>query len=323
MLFHFEHLYIGHPVYLGNFYIFVEAFFALSGFFLARNASVNRPRVIDYEIKEIKKLYPKYLVAFFIAFAVSIITSNEPLPIMKIPRLIWAALPEITLTQMTGLWDSSTYNIGGAAAYISVLLVCSPIIVYLIRDHTKIFVNIVGPCAVVAGYSRILYLNGNLSQWNAYDGFVTMGVIRGMAGISLGALGYLVLVKKIEKIKKERKSLLLVALCMFSSLLFLNLAPVRLIIFPFVFTLFLSLLYCVDKNDCGRGEISKRNKIYLFLGSLSYDIFLLHTSVIILFRHFTRGQFSVIIFIMWIMAELILAFVFNSLFGWFAMRRKR
>ena len=192
-LYHLEWLYIGHPVYLAHCYIQVEFFFCLSGYFLAKAQTRRTCKTpVRYVFTEWKKLYPLYLLAFFVCFIVSGVQSGLFTGWTKAVEGLWSAKWEILLLRMGGLGNGSgVFNSGGAPDYISAMLLSSLVLCYLIQYHKKLFCHVAGPLLILAGYSHILSMAGNISQWGTYDGFLTLGFIRALAGMSAGALSYI------------------------------------------------------------------------------------------------------------------------------------
>ena len=70
VVFHYEWLYVGHPIYFQHFYIFVEFFFILSGFFLVQNIKPEKDTV-EYIKNTTIKLYIPYVLAFFASTRIS------------------------------------------------------------------------------------------------------------------------------------------------------------------------------------------------------------------------------------------------------------
>lgn len=66
--YHFEWVYIGRPVFLPHFYIWVEFFFLVSGFFLYfcedGNGEGHLSTSYRYVFSQIRKVYPLYLAGF-------------------------------------------------------------------------------------------------------------------------------------------------------------------------------------------------------------------------------------------------------------------
>ena len=186
--FHFEWIYIGHPVYLQHFYLFVEFFFVLSGFFLAKNvkkySAEDNWAPLRYVWKEIRKLWPPYIVAFifslFVYYKVNGIDDIE-----SIVNIIWRSKWEAIFLQLSGI-DPTAPVINGVTAYIPAMLVSSLLIVYLYQHHYKITVNILCVIIPIFIYSHILNNYGNLSQWMAYEKWTTVGILRGFAGMLIG-----------------------------------------------------------------------------------------------------------------------------------------
>lgn len=78
-IYHFEWIYLKKPINFIHFYIFVEFFFVLSGFFLAYNAIKDKKSkrdTLDYILIEIKKLFPIYLMGFIFSFVTFHVVNN-------------------------------------------------------------------------------------------------------------------------------------------------------------------------------------------------------------------------------------------------------
>lgn len=189
VLFHFEWLYLGFPVYMGHEYIWVEFFFCLSGYFLAKSQMRHPGREpVPYVISRLKKLYPLFAMSFVLNFV--LICYNNHYQFSDALLRLWSSKWELLLLNMSGFALPSTSDViyGGAPEYISALLMASLILCWLISRHEKLYFNVLAPLLVLAFYTRILVLTGNLSQWNYVDQFYTLGFLRAIAGMSLGAL---------------------------------------------------------------------------------------------------------------------------------------
>ncbi len=98
-MFHFKWIYLGHPVYFQHFYLWVEFFFVLSGFFLAKNAIENLDKdnifgPIEYTKKQAIKLWKPYILAFIFSFFVYCLV-NEVRGFRNIISTLFAAKWEI------------------------------------------------------------------------------------------------------------------------------------------------------------------------------------------------------------------------------------
>lgn len=153
--FHFEWVYIGHPVYLVHFYIWVEFFFILSGFFVASNTidSNKEFTTLGFLKREFKKVYPMYLVAFVFSFCITNLVND--IKVKEWILLLWQSKWELLPLQMTGFVTSGvSYNV--ASGYVSALLISTFIIHFLLKNNFKIFINIIAPSFIICGYARLI-----------------------------------------------------------------------------------------------------------------------------------------------------------------------
>ncbi len=301
-VYHFEWIYIGNPVLFQHFYVWVEFFFIISGFFLALTASKAGDKTDfawGYVKKQFVKLFPLYLAAFVFSAMVSFYTQRESF--QGVIAELWNAKWEILLMQASGFANGSrTFNLGGAPAYVSVLLICSLPLFYLIQNHRQLFINVIGPVCVVGCYCRIINQYGNLSQWFAFDGFFDVGLLRGAAGMSLGALAALAGVPYLKKAGAVIRG----ALGMF-------IIPAVVILLLVVFRnhlnfndmLFVVLIFAFWIPDLHTIEFDLKDSIsnlMLFLGKMSYPIFLFHYGVLLMLKHFGpvyRYRYSICIYL--------------------------
>ncbi len=237
------------------------------------------------------------------AFISNLSVSNESLHATQILQKLWYAKFEILPLQMTGFSQSQfAYNLGGASAYVSALLICSPIVYCFIRDYTKEF-KVIAPIFIIAIYSRILNLYGNLSQWCAYDNILPVGLFRGFAGLCVGAWCYLVFVKRIEKLPLKALNLLLISAVTFSFILFSFGSATDLVLCPFVFGAIISVYKYSGKSIF--------SKVSVYLGRISYMIFVLHTSIILIMRDFLKSKLSLGIIVLFFTIEICSAIIAN------------
>lgn len=268
--YHYEWLYISRPVHLEYGYIWVEFFFVVSGYFLVQNYNNKTP--INYVYGQIKKLYPLYLAAFVFCFAIK----NWGCALDKCLAGLWTAKWEILLCYNYGFNNNYTaYNVGGAPSYISVLILCTIIIHFLLKNHKEFFVCLFAPLVIVVSYGKIININGNLSGWVTYDGFLPIGIYRGMADMCVGALFALLIKDRLEKSDIHLRRIILVICLIFVAALYLSnsLAHSDLVIYVIVFGLLVSVL---DTMNISKGV----NQVGLHLGQISTPIFFFHSGVI-------------------------------------------
>lgn len=190
-IFHFEWIYVGNPVYFKHFYLWVEFFFVLSGFFLARNIDRANDDLLAsfmYVIKQAKRMWPPYIIAFLFSLVV-FCNVNGMDDLRSVLNVLWKSKWEMIYFQLSG-FDLAAPVINGVTAYIPALLVASLVIHYCLQYHYRITINVLAPLGPVFIYSYIVNTCGNLSQWMKYENCYTVGVLRGMAGILVGVLAF-------------------------------------------------------------------------------------------------------------------------------------
>lgn len=286
-LYHFEWIYIGHPVLFEHFYIWVEFFFIISGFFMVLHQA-NRGGGYNcdadsykYVFSRIKKVYLLYLLGFVFSFIVTNITSSVPVKQWMI--LLWKAKWEILLCTQCGFDNNIIYNGGGAASQLSVLFICSLIIYTLLAKYKTIYINIIAPIVIIGGLGRIINIYGNLSQWLAFDVFFTVGILRGFIDMSVGVLAAEIFY---PWVKNAGRSWVIRVGIFIPSIFILLLVIGRnqisfndLILYIFLFAWLVVSIYSSSI------QISDRiNDIVVYLGKLSYPIFLFHYGIIVLLK---------------------------------------
>lgn len=284
-IYHFEWLYIGHPVFFVHFYIWAEFFFLVSGFFLAFTKDIENITV-EYWWKRYKKLFPMYLIAFGITWLLVLIISRWD--VRQALGALYNAKWEMFMIHMWGI--SSDVKVNIVTGQIPALLVAGIVVKYMIQYHRK-FVENLGIVVSVAIYIYILNKYGNLSQWESLEGFVCVGILRAIAGVMLGAWTSIVLVPKAKLIKKSDRNKLLFCLGIIVSGLvwFRNhITYTDLLLYIFVFAGVIVLSYVEDSV-----QNSKVQKVCYKLEQLSYPIYLIHYAVILGLRQcWPGGRYS-------------------------------
>ncbi len=298
-IFHFEWIYLGHTVYFRHFYLWVEFFFVLSGFFLTKNvrsdSNEDKFGSIKYIKRQAVKLWKPYIIAFLFSFIVYCII-NQIQGINHILSILFLAKWEIFFMQLTG-YDLKAPMINGVTAYISALLGSSLVIHYLLKNHDRLLINILIPIAPIFIYSHIIYTYGNLSQWMAYENWYTIGLFRGIAGMLVGAGAYLYSEQKQVRGgigKKDRMISLgigciaIVALVWYRN----SLSYSDEILYPYIFGMILRSIYFRERKKVN----TILEKVCLLLGKCSYHIFLIHYGVCYLLLRYMGGlQYSEIV----------------------------
>ena len=319
-LYHFEWVYVGSSQYFVHFYIFVEFFFVLSGFFLVQNchSMPEQYTAWDYVGRQIKKLYPLYLAAIvFTACITHFLTADSGGGLLA----IWQDKWELLLAYIFG-WGGTSYNNGGASAYVPALLFASLLLYELARAHRSLFLSVIGPLLIACGYSRIIFTTGNLSVWLQFDGAITQGVIRALAGMSVGIL-FAEVVRPALAGWKRRTLFVCVILCTFgipALVLYRNYIGFS----DLIFYVFLFALLITSSSRLSLPDLL--NSIGCCCGKLSYPIFLFHYGILLILRQFLPEEpyiKSIFVFIIsFLMVAAVILFLQQRIHTWLARIKK-
>lgn len=286
--YHFGWVYIGNPANLVHQYIWVEFFFCLSGYFLAKSQKRCPEREpVPYVASRVKSLYSLFLIAFIINLAVLQFLNHYSFRDILI--LLWSSKWESLFLLMSGWGNNGIFSGGGAPGYISAMLIASLFLCWMIGRHEKLFSNILGPAMILAFYTRIILQNGNLSAWEIVDGFYALGTLRAMAGMSAGALAYLWLYPIFESEDKRNPwSIIAFKRIYLIFFIFALIALVKLSVWiSFVDLILYVPLFAILLAVCDTTpfcvNIPLVQKLASHLGRLSYPIFLIHYTVLSVF----------------------------------------
>lgn len=313
-LYHFEWVFLKKTIYFTHLYILVEFFFVISGFFIVINSSKKSESSYKYVFKQLKKLYPMYLMSFCFCFIIYIL--NNHISLTNIPILLWNAKWEILLCNLFIISSTTIYNSGGAATFIPALLFTTLIMHYIYNNYRKIAVNIIIPIIIVCGIGRIFFVASNMSQWLKFDNIVTLGIIRAIVDISIGIL----FADKVYPYLKSKSRtfnyiLLIISLIFIPLLVFFRqyISYSDLVLWIFIFGLFITEAFILYK-----GKHKKINNVLVSLGSLSFPIFMFHYGLIELLIYLDldlKTKYIISIFIISIILVAIFVLMINSIFA--------
>lgn len=249
-------------------YIAVEFFFILSGYLMYHSyMKENSKSILDYTISKIRSFFPKILFAFILfGFTFDAIIRENPERIVN----------DLSLLSGVGILKGSGIN--SPIWYISALIVGGGMVYAILRKIGDIAVSIIFPLVVLLVYSYILTVNNySLELWNTVGGF-HMPFWRGVAGICLGCIvcKFQILKKNVidSKYVWHLNVLLIVALYGYIVSVFSKEHYDGYAIICFVIIILASFS---EKNVLNR--IIKQ-KFWLKLGALSFDMFILHAYVL-------------------------------------------
>ena len=274
ILFHFELYYkFGSHDLFSSGYIAVEFFFVLSGFLVYKSyKEKNKKEVSKAVIDKITKMYPAYLFALLMLISVYVLKwyglnyikwfKTEPNNINFISELL--------LVQSTGV--SKFDYVNGPAWYVSSLIVNTGIIVALLNVFKKYSKYILG-LITVSIYTYYFLNNFSMSTDYFLFGVLSSALLRGIAGMSLGCLLYMITDKfgsYTKKINLKTYNVIQLLVFFFFLLLMIYRTPSRLNFLIFIpSTLLIYLLFSRE------GILDKifTLKPLKFLGDISFEIY--------------------------------------------------
>lgn len=273
----------------GGGYLAVDFFFILSGFFLhehsLRCSSNNTLEALretaKYTIQRYKRLFPQYLSILLISILTYGCVMNVRVR-MDISRL--SALVS-KLLMIDGIYVHSQLDIMPQGWYCSSLLFSSAFIYYLCIQYRQKFTKKLAPILIIGIYTIFFFKYGHLNLFTQYGSVITVGCLRGIAGLSMGCiLSSLVQNKTITWIKSKWISITLLGVLtavMLYALLWRNgYSRSDFIILIILIIILYSLLN--DNNICSLLD----RPVFGKLGKISYRMFLVHHLIAVLFDHF-------------------------------------
>lgn len=174
-------------------YVATDFFFMVSGYLMASSSQRVRGDSIgestySFIKKKIVTLYPYVISSFAVAFfALQFFTDK---PVKKLLYNLSLSYPEMFLFKMSGIKSASFSN--GPGWYISAMLIAMIFLFPLLLKFKKSFLYIAAPLFSLFLYA---YLSRNFSSLNLaenWNGFVTAGLLRGIAGLCLGCVCFAV-----------------------------------------------------------------------------------------------------------------------------------
>ncbi|CCX47678.1 predicted acyltransferase [Bacteroides sp. CAG:927] len=295
----------------------VEFFFIIAGVFQYKNATKpTAPGVIVYTVNKARKFYFEYLVAFLflmVCLHEGIFNSFSKDWVKSILNII----SELLMLQSTGGFSGP---LNYPTWFFSVLVYGGAIVYAAVRYYTNISIRIIFPLLFIL-FTAFCFNNGNdmsLEQWGVIGGVIPYSMFRGMIEISFGVLvGYIFFNYKQFFIN----NLHLLDLLSFVSLVFYCIIVVKSGINASYVFIFIPIIL-IDALTPG-SWMSKvfKGKIWIWLGNLSFSIFVLHASLVALCRHFLHVVLSIelpVVLLVYLICLIPAAYIFKCFCGWFS-----
>ena len=177
-----------------SWYIAVEFFFILSGYLLARKFERLEEQgksvsAWEYTGRRYLKFLPHHIFAFVPAFLVYIRAENFHLleSAQEFVRHIWV----LFLVQTIGINMEPEFEVQTQTWYLSVLLFMGALIWYLMKNHKKLFTEIIAPFSVAVIYAYLYRTYGDVNEHQETLGFLLNSAwLRGFAAMCCGVSAY-------------------------------------------------------------------------------------------------------------------------------------
>lgn len=285
-LHHFR-LYAESVLPYGGGYLAVDFFFFLSGFFLYEHSQKcsahNMPEALretaKYTLQRYKRLFSQYLLILIISILIYGCVMNVGQNISLSGAFI------SKLLMLDGIYVHSQLNIMPQGWYCSSLLFGSALIYYLCIRYKQNFVKKLAPFIVIGIYTMFFFKYGNLNLYTQYGFIITVGCLRGIAGLCAGCIiNNLIRNQTIVYQKSKWISITLLGfLTVF--LLYALLWRKGYSRSDFIVLIVLAVvLYCLLSDDNICSALDK--PIFGQLGKISYMMFLVHHLIAVIFDYF-------------------------------------
>lgn len=272
-------------------YISIDFFFLVSGFCIYQKATSNdalsAPKFL-YEC--VQKVWPPYIISFLLTFATIILFRNDINDFISTYEYLIDNFLELFMLHGIGLGRGYNY-VNPTTWFISIFLICSLFIYYLLTKHQKTFENIIAPICIIVCYSWLYRAKGclDVTITSVEDFYCNGALMRGFADICMGI--YAAKLSEFIQRKIDNNKFLFGRNCVFVIKLSGILAFLYVIIASihysyshtdFVYILFLAYGIAISFIPCGKlgiyetEEYTNRTKIILYFSKLSLYQYLLH-----------------------------------------------
>ncbi len=262
------------PLFKGG-SIFVEFFFLVSGFLMAKSFFEKKPISSNIITSTWKFLWRKITQLFPYVFFSFLLTSSILIIVTSTTTYQWATkIWELLFLKMTGFRMAGSNVV---AWYISAMLIAMMVSYPLLWKYKKVYSQLIAPILVIllSGYMSHEYPNlANLSEWTVFG---YLGTLRAFLEINMGIISYEICkkLKNVNFTKLGRLLLTIIEIGLFSFMLFaanyskfhvLSIDYIYLFLFFIAITIAFSELTLTYKFCC--------NKCFYYLEKISLPLYL-------------------------------------------------
>lgn len=294
----------------------VEFFFILTGALAMRHFDgrddIDMPmkQAMSYTIGKLRRVFPYAALGIVLAYAWYFISSFNEVGFKDLVFGRWNILLELLLLPMTGVMSTSMdYYLNTPLWFLSVLLICLPLVVYLAikcRDFFTYYLSWLLPLMI---HGFLINVYGGVGVWGEYTGFVYAGVLRGLSDLMLGCFVY-TLSKWIASC--EKCPVFLVSIVEVLSYIFcIWVFKANLGGYTCEFAVLL-LAFAIGISISGRSLTARSTSAFSHLGALSLPIYCLHWPVYRFLTYFAPGIERVKGLMIALVASIILSELVNA-----------
>ena len=293
-------------------YLGVEFFFILSGMFLY-HTYCSHPDLnpLDYSLKRFTKFFPKYIVCLLPIFFIVNYKWIKEINIESVTDIVLRFISEGFMLQGFGLFPSgSNYPMW----FLSVLIISGGIIFSFLKVDRRKALGVFFPLFAILTYMYI-FSDGKrcIERWG-YPNWFYIPFLRGMADICLGVMLMAVISYKRTFLEKNTKTLDIIScLSLFLLILITVIEPSHdqysLLFIPFILT------GCFLKKSLFNRIFT--HSIWIKLGNISYEMFLVHAFIIKIYSHTIMPMISsaTLIIIVYLTLVISVAYIINIIFA--------
>lgn len=291
-------------------YIGVQFFFMVSGYYIAAEIAIlesNHPKSMDLAketktvfFKKWKKIVPYFLVAAAISIIiVSIFNHPGKAQLQENLRLY---IFEVLMLQMAGF---PTYAIMGTEWYLSAFFLVLPLLYPIIRNHRKMYTQIIAPIVFILlmGYSAYNY--GNYTSPASWTGLCFEGILRAIACLSAGCVCYEVsaFISSCKVWKKRERVILTVAELGIWFMVFYEIFTAKSFSYmDFIITLFILCGLCLTFSGVTYSKKIFSGYYTTIAAKMSIPLFLCHGYLLVFLPKYLENYnkyYSLGVFLIW------------------------
>lgn len=277
-------------------YLAVDFYFALSGYYIFMSFKHKKYSPIEYLSNRLKRFIPSYLIVLGVMI---IIKYKQFVPIQfnldYFFEKIIGLLPQILLLQTSGIYDGLTM-VNNPMWYLSVLIIGGSILYCWLSWNEKLTLNLLLPVVVYIGYI-ILFSQGKSLDYLWGSGFP---MIRGLSNMGMGIIIGKFTYSYHNRVERHFYFYNVMSIICYSLFILLMLPQKAydyycVILIPFI----LIGLTLPNKATFSIRNIFN-NSIWGKLGGISYEMYLLHMPIGIVFLKIHK-EFTISIIVLTIL----------------------